>query len=171
MDFKKLPDKDAKSLHFLAFSLLCFFLSSITSDSTIRITLCIIATASFVLAAIKFIKTDLFFPLIPCKERVEGNGRFICIREKGFYFGFCVSILAIFIIKKYQINFPLKNYLKNSSLLIGVIFSITTIVHGILRRWFGFLTLDNFFNNLLTFIVGFITGVGTLFLAISIIFL
>lgn len=163
----KLPDKEANSLSFLTYSLVCFILSNFTSDSTIRITLHILAITSFVLAATKFIKTDLSFPLVPCKVRVGKNDRIICIRDNGFYLGFFISILAIIIIKKYQIDFPLKD----NSLLIGIICTISTIVHGFLRRCFKVLVSDNFFNNLLTFIAGFITGIGTFFVAISLIYL
>ncbi len=162
MDPMKLPDKEAKSLSFLAYSLACLISSTFTSDSTARMIFWVFAAISFVLAAAKFIKTDLFFPLIPCKNRIKEKGKFICNRDKGFCLGFFISILAIIIIKKYQIEFPLQDH----SLLIGIICIMLSVVHGILRRCFGILSSDNFSNNLLTFILGFITGIGTLFIAI-----
>jgi len=162
----KLPDKEARSLSFLAFSLACLFLANDTTDSTTRIVLWVLASISFVLAAIKFIKTNFSLPLVPCKSRLRKNDGFIFDRYKVFYLGFFISILAINIIRKYQIDFPLKDH----SLLIGIICTLSTIVHGVLRRCFSFLRSDNFFNNLLTTIVGFITGIGVLFVAIYFIY-
>ena len=146
-----------------------------TSDSTARILLWTLALISFILTimltVIRFIKVDLSFPLVPCKnrikkDRIKEKGKFICNRDIGYYLGFFTSIFAIIIIKKYQIEFPLQDH----SLLIGIICTMSTVVHGILRRCFGILSSDNFSNNLLTFILGFVTGVGTLFIAIYFIY-
>ena len=167
MDPMKFLYQDVKPTNLLGYSLGCFYLAINTPDAIVEILLLVVALISFVLSAAIFIKTNFSLPLVPCKNRLEKNNGFICYRDIGFYLGFFISILAIILIKKYQIDPPLKDH----SLLIGIIFTISTMVHGTLKRCFRVLTSDNFFNNLLTFIVGFITGIGVLFVAIYLIFI
>lgn len=162
MDPTKLPDKEAKSLSFLVYSLICLILSSFTSDTTTKIILWIFASISFVLAAAKFIKASLTFPLVPCKNRCSKNGEFVCIRDKGFYLGFFLSIVAVLIIREFQFDFPLE---KVPSLFIGIICTMSTIIHGTLRRRFRVLISNNRFDKFLTLIAGFITGIGIFFVA------
>lgn len=157
----KFLGKEVKPIGLLGYSLGCLFLANDTSDSTTRILLWIIALISFVLFVITFIKVNFSLPLLPCKDRVNKDGGIICPRDIGYCLGFFVSISSIIIIKKYQIDFPLKDH----SLLIGIICTTLTMVHGILRRYFGILNSHNFFYNLLTTIVGFITGIGVFFIA------
>jgi len=162
----KFLGKEVNPIGLLGYSLGCLYLANDTSDSTIRILLWIIALISFVLFVITFIKVNFSLPLVPCKDRVSKDGWIICPRDIGYCLGFFFSILSIIIIKKHQLDFPLKNH----SLLIGIICTTLTMLHGILRRYFRILNSHNFFYNLLTIIVGFITGIGTLFIAIYFIY-
>lgn len=163
MDPTKLPSKEAKSLSFLAYSLICLLSSSVVSDSSTKIILWIFAAFSFLLAAVKFLKDNLKFPLWPCKNRCNENAGFVCIRDKGFYCGCFVSLVMVFLIKLFQIHLPIN---KVYFLFIAIICTASTIVHGTLRRYFDFLNSEDRLDKSLTFLTGFITGLGIFFVAI-----
>lgn len=163
MDPTKLPSKEAKSLSFLAYSLVCLISASLAGDVSTKIVFWIFALSAFLLAAVKFLKDSVKLPLWPCKNRCDGNAEFACVRDKGFYFGASASILAILVIKLFQLGFPLS---KASSLFAAVLCTLTTIIHGTLRRSCGFLSSGDRLDKLLTFLTGFATGLGLFFAAI-----
>lgn len=99
---------------------------------------------------------------MPCKNRSIQTDEIVCIRDKGFYLGFLLSIAVVLIIREFRFVFPLN---KLTSLLIGVICTMSTIVHGTLRRYFGVLISDSRLHKSLNFIAGFITGIGIFFVA------
>lgn len=168
MDPTKLPNKEAKSLSFLVYSLTCLILLSCTSsDQTLKIIIYIVfSAASFIIAVIKFIKDQLRFPLLPCKNRIIKNEDIICIRDKGFLVGFIVSIILVSMVKNYQFEFLIS---KRISFFIAFICTLSTIIHGTLRRYFKILNLDNHFSNFFTFMIGFITGIAPFFVMIYLI--
>jgi hypothetical protein len=162
----KFPDNEAKSSTLLYYSLCIFALIIHLPD--LKCLFCIIGTASFVLSAISFIDKDFHFPLVPCKNRCIQNSKIVCTRDKGFCLGVFVSILTIIFFRKYQPNIPF--FIKNNSLYIGIVCTLTTIIHGTLRRNTGVLISDTYFNNFLTFVVGYITGNAILFIGIYLIY-
>jgi len=163
MDPTKLPSKEAKSLSFLVYSLFCLISASISQDPLTKKVFWVFASLAFLLAAFKFIKDSIKLPLWPCKNRCNEEPGFVCIRDKGFYCGIILSIIAVLIIKYYQISFPLDSI---SSLFVAITCTLSTIVHGTLRRYFGFISSGDRLDQFLTFLTGFVTGIGIFFAAV-----
>jgi len=163
MKLPNLPSKEAKSLSFLAYSLACLILSNVTSDTLTKYVFLSFAAISFLLAAVKFIRDSLKFPLVPCKNRVEGSDGLICARDKGFFLGCLISFVALAFYKFFHFDFPVN---KTVSIIIAILCTLPTIIHGTLRRYIGVFIDKNKTNKIITFIVGVATGLAIFFVSI-----
>ncbi len=163
MDPNKLPSKEAKSLSFLVYSLFCLVSASLSNDPLTKKVFWVFASLAFLLAAFKFAKDSIKLPLWPCKNRCNDEPGVVCIRDKGFYCGIAISVIAASFIKYNNIIFPLD---QTSSLVIAIFCVLSTVVHGTLRRYFGFVSSGDRLDQALTFLTGFVTGLGIFFAAI-----
>ena len=157
----KLTNKKANSLSFLTFSIICLMLFNYTSDNFTKIIDLTFSIISFILAAVLYLKHNFTLPLIPCKNRCSNQSSILCKRDKGFIGGIILSFLFLTIIKFENFNFIWKIN-KYYYLLIGILLISTTIIHGTFRRIFR---LFEHYETL-TFIIGLLTGLGSLFIAL-----
>lgn len=163
----KLPNlhfKEAKSGTFLSYSFGLLVLSILgTSDAADKKILWLFAAISFGIASVKYLWDNIKIPLIPCKNRCNKREGPICIRDIGYISGAFISIIALLLLKLFQIKYAFD---KTILLFLAIACISTTIIHGTLRRYFKTLSSSSRFDNALTYIVGLFTGFALLFMAL-----
>ena len=157
----KLPDKEAKSLSFLTFSLISFIWFNISDDFFTKIVDLIVFITSFFLSALIYLKNNFKLPLFPCKNRCINNKELFCSRDKGFIAGIIFSLITVFFIKTFHI-LQYINLNKKILFFTSVFLTSLTIVHGTLRRKYKIFTN----HDRISFIIGFLTALSTLFLGL-----
>lgn len=149
--------KEAKSLAFLAYSFVMFYYGSILTETMDKTIFYSVGVFAFSFASLKFLRDSKFsLPIIPCKERCNlGKQELICTRDKGFLLGF-IAIVPILASYKFFSNLSLIQ-----NLLLFVICTGATLLHGTIRRIFGH--TDSMPEKILTFSIGLLTGTGIIF--------
>lgn len=147
-----LPPGSAGSLSFLSFSLVCLSILVFGNPQSklISCLLGFLGVLSFIAALLDY-SQRLKFPVFPCKKRLLNEPGF-CWRDRGFSLGFFLSIVLMIysLYKGWRIDTTI-------SFLFFFICTISTIIHGILRRKYSIFVSHEY----LTFVLGFLTGIGT----------
>ncbi len=163
----KLPNlsfKEAKSGTFLSYSFGLLALSILgTSDVTDKKVLWLFAAISFGIASVKYLLDNIKLPLIPCKNRCNKREGPICIRDIGYISGTFISIIALLLLKLFQIK---HSFDKTILLFVAIACISTTIIHGTARRHLKVVNSNSRFDKALTYIVGLFTGFALFFMAL-----
>lgn len=164
MKLPSLQFKEAKSGTFLSYSFGLLVLSILgTSDATDKKVLWLFAAISFGIASVKYLWDNIKLPLIPCKNRCNKLEGPICIRDIGYISGAFISIIALLLLKLFQIKY---SFDKTILLFVALASISTTIIHGTARRHLKVVNSNSRFDKALTYIVGLFTGFALFFMAL-----